>query len=511
MSSNVVCGTANDHPGPRDAACSYGAMANRMVRPDDGFVRASPSARGIDACSIGLFLDQADTLGVELNSFMLWRAGAVVAEGWWWPYRPDLRHMMHSATKSFLSAAVGLAISEGKFALDDRISSFFPKHAPLFASENRGAITVADLLTQTSGHARGASGSQWRRIPTSWIAEFLKIDVPFQPGTVFRYSSATSFMLSAIITRTTGDNVHSFIKPRLLEPLGIDDLTWDMGPENINPGGNGISARTADLLKLAVLHHQGGIWNGQRVLPADWVGASVTPKRGNPYGYHWWVGPGATYYAYGVFGQFAFVFPEHDAILVTTAAAPYGEETLRSLVWHHFPAMFDRALPASPATGEAALADRLARLRLLPALSSVRSKLERDISDVVFRADDNDDAIEWIKLRFDEDRCVFTAKVAEREHEVIIGLCEWIEGHTTMPGGFLHHGYDPPTLRVVAGGRWSAPNRFDMTWQFNETAFRDTVSITFDGADALTLLRSVNTNSTLPVRPPVVARRSMRD
>lgn len=480
-------------------------------RASDGLARAAPHERGVDARAIGCFLDESAALGVELNSFMLWRAGAVVAEGWWWPYGPHRRHMMHSATKSFLSAAIGLAVHEKRFALEDRVISFFPEHIPTGASGHLNEMTVEDLLTQTSGHAHGTSGAKWRSIPTSWIAEFLKIGVPYTPGEKFRYSSATSFMLSAIITKTTGDSAHAYLRPRLLDPLGITDFTWDLGPENINPGGNGVSCHTADLLKLAVLHLQGGAWQGRQVLPAEWVRQATSAQRGNPYGYHWWIGPGNCFYAYGMFGQFAFVFPRHDAILVTTAATAYGEEPLRSIVWHHFPAAFDKIIAAHPASLEQALRDRIQRLALIEPLTASRSALAQSVSGVTFAAEPNEDRIEWLRLTFEGGRCLFESKDAKGQHKVVIGLAEWIEGDTSISGAPLHHGYEPPSLRVVAGGGWKTPDTFEATWQFVETAFRDRVLVRFDDAGGrLTLGRDVNTNSMSPVRPPIVARRVAR-
>jgi len=175
---------------------------------DDGLARAAPETRGVAPAAIQAFLDDAARLGVELNSFMIWRGGAVIAEGSWWPYGPARRHMMHSATKSFLSAGVGLALSEGRFALEDRVVSFFPDELPTAVSANLARMTVEDLLTQTSGHAQGASGSIWRGIATSWIAEFFKIPVVYAPGSTFKYTSANSFMLSAILSRTTGQTAH---------------------------------------------------------------------------------------------------------------------------------------------------------------------------------------------------------------------------------------------------------------------------------------------------------------
>ncbi|CAN5159937.1 hypothetical protein BH10PSE3_BH10PSE3_19680 [soil metagenome] len=474
-------------------------LHSKSDAPTDGLARASPEAHGVSSDAIEAFLQEAARLGVELNSFMIWRGGDVIAEGWWKPYRADRRHMMHSATKSFLSAGVGLAIAEGRFGLDDKVVSFFPQHLPDTLGPHLPLMTVEDLLTQTSGHAHGTSGAQWRGIATSWIAEFFKIPVPFKPGTAFRYTSATSFMLSAILSQTTGDNAHAYLKPRLLEPLGIDDLAWDVGPENINPGGNGISARTADLLKLAILHLGGGVWNGDRILSEDWVRAAVTAKRGNPYGYHWWVGPRGAFYAYGVFGQFAFVFPDHNAIVVTTAATPYGEETLRSLIWTHFPAAFG-PIPLPETVVDAAPRSRWRNLDLLPSLARSSPATQSAVSGKTVELEPNADNATHVRLEFGADRCVFHIEDSKGAHQVVCGLGDWIEGETTVSGAPLHHGYEPASLKVVAGGQWTDPTTFEMTWQFVETAFRDQVTLRFQG-EAVTCDRTVNTNSLSTARP----------
>jgi len=143
--------------------------------------------------------------------------------------------------------------------------------------EKLAAMTVEDLLTMRTGHAGETSGAIWRGINASWIEEFFKIPVVHPPGAVYVYTSAASYMLSAIITRTTGETLHDYLKSRLLQPLGITGEHWDIGPDGINPGGNGLTCKTADILKFGVLHAQKGLWNGQRLLPESWVGFRPVP------------------------------------------------------------------------------------------------------------------------------------------------------------------------------------------------------------------------------------------
>ncbi len=483
-----------------------------LVSPIDGLPRARPEAEGVDPQAILDFLDEVKAAGLELHSFMLARHGNVIAEGWWSPYRADRPHMMHSLTKSVAVSGVAIALKEGRFKLDDTVISFFPDELPPQVSDNLAAMTVRDLLTMQTGHEKEISGSVWRQIKTSWVAEFLKVPVVYKPGTKFVYTSAASFMLSAIVTKVTGQTLRDYMEPRFFKPLGITGLTWDVGPGGINPGGNGLTWKTADSLKLAMLYAQKGKWNGQQILSPEWVAAASTLQAGNQddpddrYGYQWWIGPGKAYYALGLFTQMAIVFPEQDAVLAITAAID-GSKKLKPIIWKHFPGAF--AAPGRPNNdnGYAALTGRTEHLSLLPPLGEASSPLAAQISGKSFTAAANAEGITAMSLTFDGDHCIFKLTDVRGEHQVDVGLGRWIEGRTSMTGNKLHHQYQPDSMVVVAGGQWTAPDSFEMTWQFAETAFRDTVICRFAG-DTMTFDRKVNINSADLFLPTVRATRA---
>ncbi|KAH8897873.1 beta-lactamase/transpeptidase-like protein [Thozetella sp. PMI_491] len=473
----------------------------------DGLPRASPESVGVQPGAIQGFLDDAVRSGVELNSFMLYRSGKVVAEGWWWPYRADLPHMLHSATKSFLSVAVGLAIHDGHFNLEDRVVSFFPDRVPSDASEYLLAMTVEDLLTQTSGHGSGQSGGEWRSIEGSWIDKFFSTQVEHKPGTTFVYSSATSFMLSAIVSKAVGQPVRDYLETRLFRPLGIKMLAWDIGPEQINPGGNGVSCLSSDFLKLGILHLKEGMWNGQQILPKAWVEKATTSQRGNKYGYQWWTNPAGYFFAGGLFGQTATVFPGHDAVLVTTAAVPRSA-VLEALIGRHFPAIFASSEPlAYDSDANIKLGSQLRSLRLLPEFQKTEASARvADVSRERFVAKANEDGIVSFALDFQADRCILHVQDGRGFHRVQIGLQDWLESETSLSGAKLHHGYEHSQLRVMAGGRWTKEDQFEMTIQFHETAWRDTIVVAFvNDFTAASMDRSVNVNSFSTRRPTVWA------
>lgn len=473
----------------------------------DGFERAAPHTVDVDAHAVMAFLDEARAKGLELDSFMLWRKGKVAAEGWWWPYRPPLVHMLHSATKSFVSAGVGIALDEGLIKLDDPVLKFFPGRVAA-PSANLEAMTVESLLTQTSGHAIGISGSQWRPIKTSWVDEFLKVPVAYAPGEHFAYSSATSYMLSAIITQRTGMTLHEYLRPRLFEPAQMQGVTWDVGPENINPGGNGLSVTTADFLKLGVLHLTQGRWKGRQVIPAAWAKAVGVPRHGNPYGYQWWVAPnGQGFFAAGKFGQFCFVSPKLDAVLTVTSGVADNEATrniMHALGFGNLARMCGQAAPT--ASADAALSARIQQLRVLPPLDPATSPMARQVSGATYACAPNADQVAAISAVFDNDVCRFTLRDPRGEHLVEAGLNDWRESQTTVTGSYLHHEYQPDRMRVVAGGRWRSPNRFEMDWQFIESGFRDSIALTFEG-DSVRYERGVNVNSGPLQRPTITGTR----
>lgn len=481
------------------------------VRTDvyrDGLPRSTPEAQGVSSERILAFLADVEAAGLELHSFMLMRNDHVVAEGWWWPYSPGRIHITHSLTKSVTAAAAGLAIDEGRFGFDDKVASFFPEYVPADASANLRAMTVRNLLTMQCGHDRETSGSAWRPIDTPWAAEFFKIPVVHQPGTHFQYTSAASFMLSAIISKTTGRSMADYLRPLFMEPLGIDRWHWDSSPGGVSPGGNGLTWNTAASLKLGALHASGGIWKGKRILSEAWVRAATTEQtpgdNDGAYGYQWWMGPGRAYFALGLFSQFAIVFPEQNAVLALFSAIN-GSKKIKPFIWKHFPAAFGDATQPGPAAVE--VRRKTAGLRLLQPLAGVAAPAAAAavLSGKRLTVAPNDQGVEWLSFDFAGGACTYRMRDAHGEHQVTAGFADYLEQDTSMTGNRLHHEYRPERQRVVAGARWLSPGRLEMTWQFVETAFRDTLVCSFvDGG--VSVDRRVNVNSAETSLPTLTAR-----
>ncbi|PON28937.1 hypothetical protein TGAM01_v202045 [Trichoderma gamsii] len=497
---------------------------------DDGFTRSSPESLGYSPSAILGFVDDAAASGVELHSFMLYASNAVIAEAWWWPYERNLPHVMHSATKSFLAVAVGLAIEQGYFGLDTTVASVFPERMPPATGDGDAGdghidspsfldqMTVEDLLTQTSGHDHGESGGSWRSIESSWIDKFISTPVVHRPGTFFAYSSATSFMLSAIVTRTTGLSVADYLEPRFFRPLGIRLAHWDMGPEGINPGGNGLSCLTTDLLKLGVLHLQKGMWKGKRILPEKWVQQATKAQRGNLYGYQWWVCEDGSYKARGMFGQLCIVWPDFDAVLAVTAAVSRRAAALEELIDKHIPGLLasrNKDAVGSQRPLDHHLSSRLAGLQVvaeLPLAAKTPSQeMIQAISKERYVAAPNEDGVLAFALDLSSAprQCILRIDNRAGAHHISFSMGTWLESYTTSQVASLHHGYTWPQLRSVARGRWMGATMecLEVVLQLPETAFRDTILITFSQSDRsiAKLQHSVNVNSFSSRRPPIFA------
>src|SRR5205085_7858891 len=231
---------------------------------------------------------------------------------------------LYSLSKSFTSTAVGLAIAEGKLSLDDEMVKLFPDDVPPSTGNNLRLMRVSDLLRMSTGQQTEPP----RKPDEVWTRTFLAHQVPFKPGTHFLYNTSATYMLSAAVQKATGQTLLDYLKPRLFDPLGIENPTWEKSPQGISTGGYGLSVRTEDIAKFGQLYLQKGKWNGRQLVPEAWVGAATarqTSNGSNPrsdwdqgYGYQFGRRRRGAYRGDGAVGQVWVVLPEQDAVVAIT-------------------------------------------------------------------------------------------------------------------------------------------------------------------------------------------------
>ena len=171
--------------------------------------RSSPEAEGIASAAVLAFVQALEEHRHPLDAvqgFMLLRHGRVAAEGWWRPYGPQSPHSMYSLSKSFTSTGIGLAVAEGLLTVDDPVLKFFPDDAPANPSANLKAMQVRHLLAMNTGHQADTTDRVFGSESDNWPRAFLALPVEHAPGTWFVYNTAATYMLSAIITRLTGES-----------------------------------------------------------------------------------------------------------------------------------------------------------------------------------------------------------------------------------------------------------------------------------------------------------------
>jgi len=338
------------------------AQAERLMLP-----RSTPESQGVSSAAIQAFIETANQKIDTLHSVMIVRHGHVIAEGWWKPEAADKQHVLHSLSKSFTSTAVGLAVAEGKLSIDDPVLKFFPDEAPAEPSNNLKQMRVRDLLTMSTGHQVEAKFTS----DESWVKTFLAQPVPHKPGTHFQYNTPATYMCSAIVQKVTGQTVLDYLKPRLFDPLGIENPQWGTSPQGITFGGFGLHIKTEDIAKFGQLYLQQGKWNGKQLIPAAWVEQATSKQVSNGsdpardwdqgYGFQFWRCRHKAYRGDGAFGQFCVVLPEQDTVIAITADTKDMQAEL-NVVWDKLlPAFHAAALPANP-TDDAALKQLLQTL-----------------------------------------------------------------------------------------------------------------------------------------------------
>jgi CubicO group peptidase (beta-lactamase class C family) len=307
--------------------------------------------------SIGALLDWFDDSPVEGHSVMVVRRGHVVAEGWWTPYSADRPTLLYSVTKSFTSIAVGLVISDGLLALDDRLVDVLPDHVPDDVPEQGRRITVHHLLSMTAGHGTDSLAEAWEREPGDLVKGFLRVPFTEAEGTRFVYDNATTFVLARIVERVSGRDLRDLLDERLFRPMGVDHAEWDRVASGKAFGFHGLHLTTEALAAFGELLRCGGCWGDRQLVPRAWVERATRSYAEPGYGYQFWISEHG-FYADGAYGQQCVVIPSLDLVVVVTSHNPQPAST-PAAVWNRLAPGIGH--PAS-ARDDEILADRLRRL-----------------------------------------------------------------------------------------------------------------------------------------------------
>lgn len=417
--------------------------------------RSTPSAQGVDARGLLALLDSFETPGHGYHSLMIARHGQVIAEGWWAPYARDRVHLGYSLTKSFTATVLGDVAERGLIDLDAPVLSYLTDLDDVPEIWRR--VTVRHCITMTVGHTEDVWNWRGDAEPNpagphdgdpllSLVLDRIPDD---EPGQVWAYNQAGTYLVAQAIAAATGEPVSSHIRRLLLDPFGGAPAKAQRTYQGRDLGFSGMSFTTSSILALAQTWLDGGLWQGRRIVPEGFAALAPVPSApslasdgvgdwGCGYGYSFW-GQRHGFRGDGAFGQFAVVLPEQDVVVAITSEVDVMQDVLDRLWAHLLPAV--DATPDVEADRE--LAERLSAL-VHPALGGP----ERRESSTVTRdpASQLPDTFAAASLEAVEDGHILRIQHPAGELVTVIGDGKWVESSWPTPRG--------PEIPVVASGAW---------------------------------------------------------
>lgn len=456
--------------------------------------RSRPSAQDVDPAALLAFVEAVDAdPDVELHSLMVLRHGHVVAEGWWAPHTPERTRLLYSLSKSFTSAALGFALQEGLVGLDDTVVSHFPEYADEVTDRRTRSLTLRHVASMASGHTRDMVQDALAD-PRDPVRGFLLSPPEREPGTVFAYNQPCTYTLASVLQRAAGMPLSAYLRPRLLDPLGIGEVGWLTWPPGREQGFSGLFARTEDVAKLGELFLRRGRWDGTQLLSPEYVdlatAAHLETHEDNAdwqqgYGFQFWRSRHG-YRGDGAFGQFCVVLPEQDMVVATTG----GTEAMQAVLDHLWSQVLPGVGTAGPGTGSGARSDADAEHRLEERLSGLRLPACRarpeparwedwaERSFVVTPATGGEAPLRSVEVRRSQDGPEVTVVDGDDRLTIPVGATDWRISEPRNARG--------DAVPVAASGGWTDDGTLRVELVALESPHRMDITCTLpgDGAEA---------------------------
>ncbi len=459
---------------------------------------STPEEQGMDSSYIRSMIEFIQEQQKEIHSLLIIRNGYLVTEAYFYPYQKGIKQNLDSCTKSITSALVGIAINEGYIkSINDKAVSFFPDVKIANLDKRKKALTLEHLLKMAAGfdwleeadnslETYSTTQMMNSKDPVQFILDRKMIQ---EPGKSFYYCTGASHLLSAILQRATGKSALEYGKEKLFDPMGMNDIHWFSDPKGVAQGGGGLYLTPADMAKFGYLFLQKGKWGGQQIVPEKWVQVSTQKQIKAPwfaypnyntgegdYGYQWWKDVSTTsrprttdfegYSARGFGGQYIFVIPESNLVVVFTGGnlgmdypLPFAFTTNYILA----SIKSDKPLAKNPAS-EAALNKIITEVGQTPKAKPVSQlpELCNIISGKQYRMDDS------ISLSFqfgnNPNECIYQEWVyGTKKNEIHIGLDDVyrINQSNQSPPAYPF----PGTNQLAAKGCWVNNTTFEINFQ----------------------------------------------
>jgi CubicO group peptidase (beta-lactamase class C family) len=302
--------------------------------------KAAPEAQGMDSKLLMKMGASIPKSLPQIRSILVVRHGHMVFERYYQNCTPYNFHLICSDTKSFTGALTGIALHKGYIkSINQKIVEFFPEYVTAQSDSQIGEVTIENLLTMTSGF-------RWNEFDPGygspdWIKYSFQLPFLSQPGEYFNYNTLALQILPGIINRKSHMNHSQFADRYLFGPLGVYRHIWPTDPQGNNIGGADLMLRSRDMAKFGYLYLKEGFWRGKQIIPASWVKESTRrhsnggAPHGEEYGYLFWITKvkgHSAYFAGGFGGQFIYVVPDLDLVVVITSNIDRHHEENRSII-----------------------------------------------------------------------------------------------------------------------------------------------------------------------------------
>lgn len=467
------------------SAPNLSASSKVPTWPAAEWSRSEPEAQGMSSTKLAAMLERIKSDNPGICSVTIVRHGSVILDVRISPFGHGVRHDIHSCTKSVLSALVGIAIDRGDLpGPDTPVLDFFPGYEIANLDADKRALTLRHLLTMTAGLKTEDSylynwiGLRKMRASQDRAQYVLGLPIVTEPGTHFEYSNGVAQLIAIILQKATSQSAEAYAREHLFQPIGIFDYAWEGPTPEENWGFSGLSMHPLDMARLGYLYLRDGDWDGVQVVPEDWVRDSTAPQitagtMASSYGYQWWVDDDR-FMMQGYGGQFVYVLPTLDLVVVFTGALPQRSFfTPRNLLGDYIEAavITDHALPANPTA--AARLDSLARV------------LSHDVREWPRQLPDLAEAVSGKTFEFAANRMGlrslvlhFTSGSPEAEIEFVVGE---VEGSLTIGLDGVFRISELHGQRWACRGHWINGQSLTLEQEAPGKVLRRRITLNFQG------------------------------
>lgn len=452
-------------------------------------IYTKPEDVGIPSKNIIEYIKILEEHRLSTHNLILARGDCIFFEHYWEPFNKKFLHRMYSASKNFVSLAIGFLEQDGLISLDDKISMYFKNEIRNQTDENMKKQTIRHMLMM----ATAKHGQNWFKAkPRDRVQHYFDNDLKYSryPGLIYEYDSTGSFVLCALVERLTKMPFMEYLREKLFNKIGVSKEAYCLKcPGGHSWGDSGVMCTPSDLLKVARFVMNCGRWNGEQILNSGYLRKATSKQIDNSltgfpgydtmgYGYQFRLIYGNAYYFSGLGCQLAVCVPEEDLIMVYNGDNQGNDAIAKKLIIDNFYRLFVNAAKEETVNDSNAynlLNQYKSGLKLATAYGNEYSKLSDEINGVTYELDDNPMGIKSIKLSFNNDGTGQLEYInTQGEKTIFFGMCKNVFGLFPQEGYSDEIGTIPVPnhyYQCAASAAWVEPHKLYVKVQIIDKYF----------------------------------------